>query len=53
MEEPHKPAPDAGMALRRFVPPPALCGLLLLLALVFTASNAIGGAAGPVARVSA
>ena len=29
--------------------PPALCGFLLLLALVFTVSYAVGAAAGPVA----
>ncbi|MFI1677507.1 hypothetical protein [Streptomyces sp. NPDC020607] len=34
---------------RRFVPPPALCGFLLLLVLVFAASYAVGRAAGPVA----
>ena len=35
--------------LRRLVPPPALCGFLLLLALIFTVSYAVGAAAGPVA----
>ncbi|MEU5897544.1 MULTISPECIES: hypothetical protein [Streptomyces] len=34
---------------RRWVPPPALCGFLLLLVLIFTASYAVGRAAGPVA----
>ncbi|SDM40527.1 hypothetical protein SAMN04487981_101408 [Streptomyces sp. cf386] len=29
--------------------PPALCGFLLLLALIFTVSYAVGSAAGPVA----
>ncbi|MEY9989467.1 hypothetical protein ABIE67_001499 [Streptomyces sp. V4I8] len=29
--------------------PPALCGFLLLLALIFTVSYAVGAAAGPVA----
>lgn len=29
--------------------PPALCGFLLLLALIFTVSYAVGTAAGPVA----
>jgi hypothetical protein len=29
--------------------PPALCGFLLLLAVIFTASYAVGAAAGPVA----
>ncbi|MEU9154283.1 hypothetical protein AB0D59_27935 [Streptomyces sp. NPDC048417] len=36
-------------ALRKLAPPPALCGFLLLLALVFTVSYAVGAAAGPVA----
>jgi hypothetical protein len=39
----------AGTALRKLVPPPALCGFLLLLALVFAVSYAVGSAAGPVA----
>ncbi|MCZ4513446.1 hypothetical protein O3Q52_35935 [Streptomyces sp. ActVer] len=39
----------AGAALRRLVPPPALCGFLLLLALMFVASYAAGAAIGPVA----
>ncbi|MBB5928400.1 hypothetical protein [Streptomyces echinatus] len=34
---------------RGAAPPPALCGFLLLLALVFTVSYAVGAAAGPVA----
>ncbi|WP_055565277.1 hypothetical protein [Streptomyces atriruber] len=34
---------------RGFVPPPALCGFLLLMVLVFAASYAVGRAAGPVA----
>ncbi|MEU3095324.1 hypothetical protein ABZ690_10980 [Streptomyces sp. NPDC006967] len=49
MEEPRKSSPGMGMALRRFVPPPALCGFVLLLALVFTVSYAVGATAGPVA----
>lgn len=36
-------------ALRKLVPPPALCGFLLLLALMFVASYAAGAAVGPVA----
>jgi hypothetical protein len=36
-------------ALRKLVPPPALCGFLLLLALMFMASYAAGAAVGPVA----
>ncbi|WP_432173591.1 hypothetical protein [Streptomyces sp. Tue6028] len=35
--------------LRTVVPPPALCGLLLLLALMFALSYAVGASAGPVA----
>ncbi|NUP23820.1 MAG: hypothetical protein HOZ81_48755 [Streptomyces sp.] len=46
----HSPsAPGAGAAPRRFAPPPALCGFLLLLALMFTVSYAVGAASGPVA----
>ncbi|MFI1482091.1 hypothetical protein [Streptomyces sp. NPDC020747] len=40
---------DVGVALRKLVPPPALCGFLLLLALMFVASYAAGAAVGPVA----
>ncbi|MEU9897056.1 hypothetical protein ACIBCS_33080 [Streptomyces phaeochromogenes] len=36
-------------ALPKLVPPPALCGFLLLLALMFMASYAAGAAVGPVA----
>ncbi|MGJ5752402.1 hypothetical protein FB563_0496 [Streptomyces puniciscabiei] len=39
----------AGAVLRKLVPPPALCGFLLLLALMFAVSYAVGVAAGPVA----
>ncbi|WP_425424642.1 hypothetical protein [Streptomyces phaeochromogenes] len=35
--------------LRKLMPPPALCGFLLLLALMFMASYAAGAAVGPVA----
>ncbi|UXX91371.1 hypothetical protein N7U49_01560 [Streptomyces sp. AD2-2] len=38
-----------GVTPRRLLPPPALCGFLVLLALVFSVSYAIGSAAGPVA----
>ncbi|MGW0333680.1 hypothetical protein ACWD0J_17715 [Streptomyces sp. NPDC003011] len=38
-----------GVRLRKAAPPPALCGFLLLLALIFTVSYAVGTAAGPVA----
>ncbi|MFI9175854.1 hypothetical protein [Streptomyces lincolnensis] len=49
MEEPQQPSPEKDSALRRLVPPPALCGFLLLLALVFTGSYAAGAAVDPVA----
>ncbi|MCX4405405.1 hypothetical protein ACFV8Z_41075 [Streptomyces sp. NPDC059837] len=39
----------AGVMPRRLLPPPALCGFLLLLALAFSVSYAVGSAAGPVA----
>ncbi|MEU5347589.1 hypothetical protein AB0H18_43440 [Streptomyces sp. NPDC020766] len=39
----------AGAALQKLVPPTALCGFLLLLALMFVASYAAGAAVGPVA----
>ncbi|MGQ4384774.1 hypothetical protein [Streptomyces sp. SAS_270] len=38
-----------GAVLRKAAPPPALCGYLLLLALIFTVSYAVGVGAGPVA----
>ncbi|MEV5018075.1 hypothetical protein ACIGW1_07675 [Streptomyces sp. NPDC053780] len=38
-----------GVIARRFLPPPALCGFLLLLVLVFSVSYAVGSVAGPVA----
>ncbi|WP_435862288.1 hypothetical protein [Streptomyces phaeochromogenes] len=41
--------PAAVAALWKLVPPPALCGFLLLLALMFMASYAAGAAVGPVA----
>ncbi|WP_330286940.1 hypothetical protein [Streptomyces sp. NBC_00576] len=41
--------PGASAALRTAAPPPALCGFLLLLALIFTVSYAVGTASGPVA----
>lgn len=51
MEEPEQSSssPGAGAVLRRLAPPPALCGFLLLLALVFAVSYAVGAQAGPVA----
>lgn len=49
MEEPQQSSPEKVFALRRLVPQLALCGFLLLLALIFTVSYAVGAAAGPVA----
>ncbi|GAA2244253.1 MULTISPECIES: hypothetical protein [Streptomyces] len=49
MDESRQPPTGAGVVLRKLMPPPALCGFLLLLALVFAASYAVGSAAGPVA----
>ncbi|MCH5677483.1 hypothetical protein [Streptomyces gilvus] len=49
MDESRQSPADPGAVLRRFAPAPALCGFLLLLALMFTASYAVGSAAGPVA----
>ncbi|MDX3228520.1 hypothetical protein [Streptomyces sp. ME19-01-6] len=43
------PSPDARFAARRFVPPRALLGFLVLLGVLFAASYAVGSAAGPVA----
>jgi len=42
--------PLLGVTPRRLpLPPPALCGFLLLLVLMFSVSYAVGSAAGPVA----
>ncbi|MEV6759278.1 hypothetical protein AB0N16_01250 [Streptomyces sp. NPDC051105] len=49
MAEIRQPSHPADATARRLLPPPALCGFLLLLALVFSASYAVGSAAGPVA----
>ncbi|WP_030347510.1 hypothetical protein [Streptomyces sp. NRRL S-1022] len=49
MDESRQSSSDTGAVLRKLVPPPALCGFLLLLALMFTVSYAVGVAAGPVA----
>ncbi|WP_019072985.1 hypothetical protein [Streptomyces hokutonensis] len=38
-----------GVTPRRLLPPPALCGFVLLLVLVFSVSYAVGSVAGPVA----
>ncbi|MCX5250609.1 hypothetical protein OG895_36335 [Streptomyces sp. NBC_00201] len=49
MDESRQSSSGPGAVLRRFAPVPALCGFLLLLALMFTVSYAVGVAAGPVA----
>ncbi|MEV6055090.1 hypothetical protein [Streptomyces sp. NPDC052107] len=49
MDESRQTSSGAGAVLRKLVPPPALCGFLLLLVLMFTVSYAVGAAAGPVA----
>ncbi|MFI6685718.1 hypothetical protein [Streptomyces sp. NPDC050485] len=49
MAEPQQPRPGAMPVSRRFAPPPALCGFLLLLALILWVSYEVGGAVGPVA----
>ncbi|MFC8244819.1 hypothetical protein [Streptomyces chartreusis] len=49
MKQPQQPSRGAGAVLRALAPLPALCGFLLLLALIFTASYAVGAASGPVA----
>lgn len=49
MDESRQFSSGAGAVSRKLMPPPALCGFLLLLALMFTVSYAVGVAAGPVA----
>ncbi|MFD1663077.1 hypothetical protein ACFSL4_34135 [Streptomyces caeni] len=49
MDEPRRTPSGVPVTLRRLVPPPALAGFLLLLALVFAVSYAVGAGAGPVA----
>ncbi|WP_065967996.1 hypothetical protein [Streptomyces sparsogenes] len=50
MPQTRRPASrPAAALLRAALPPPALCGFLLLLALVFAASYAVGAGVGPVA----
>ncbi|EPD67256.1 hypothetical protein [Streptomyces sp. HGB0020] len=49
MDDSRPSSPGAGAVPRKLVPPPALCGFLLLLALIFTVSYAVGTSAGPVA----
>lgn len=48
-ESRQSPLSGAAAVLRRAAPPPALCGFLLLLVLIFTVSYAVGAGAGPVA----
>lgn len=50
MDESRQPSSSGlGVVLRKAAPPPALCGFLLLLVLIFTVSYAVGVGAGPVA----
>ncbi|MFI6339630.1 hypothetical protein [Streptomyces sp. NPDC050535] len=49
MAEFGQPPRLVGVTPRRPLPPRALCGFLLLLALLFSVSYAVGSAAGPVA----
>ncbi|GFH37491.1 hypothetical protein [Streptomyces pacificus] len=49
MDDSRQAAPGVKTALRKTLPPPALCGFLLLLALVFAGSHALGERVGPVA----
>ncbi|MFJ9247271.1 hypothetical protein [Streptomyces sp. NPDC101776] len=49
MDEPRQSSPATGAVLRRLAPPPALCGFLLLLTLMFGISYAVGSGVGPVA----
>jgi anti-sigma factor RsiW len=49
MAESRHPSRIAGRVPRKLPAPPALCGFVLLLALLFSVSYAVGAAAGPVA----
>ncbi|MEV6021794.1 hypothetical protein [Streptomyces sp. NPDC052036] len=49
MDESRQLPAGESAVLRKRVPPPALCGFLLLLALMFTVSYGVGAAYGPVA----
>ncbi|WP_043678983.1 hypothetical protein [Streptomyces xylophagus] len=49
MDDSRQSDSGAGAVLGRLAPPPALCGFLLLLTLVFAASYAVGSGVGPVA----
>ncbi|MFI9649442.1 hypothetical protein ACIHAA_24485 [Streptomyces sp. NPDC052040] len=46
---PQRAAAPAAEAPPKALPPPALCGFLLLLALMFAVSYAVGSSVGPVA----
>ncbi|MGW3290691.1 hypothetical protein ACWDR3_39270 [Streptomyces sp. NPDC001002] len=49
MDEFRQSPSRAGAVLRKAAPPPALCGFLLLLTLIFATSYAVGSGVGPVA----
>ncbi|MFD8374528.1 hypothetical protein ACFV2Z_27750 [Streptomyces sp. NPDC059688] len=49
MAESRHPSRRAAGVPRTLLPPPKLCGFLLLLVLVFSVSYAVGAATGPVA----
>ncbi|MYW20370.1 hypothetical protein [Streptomyces sp. SID161] len=49
MAQSRHPSRIAGLMARTPTPPPALCGFVVLLVLVFSVSYAVGSAAGPVA----
>jgi hypothetical protein len=49
MDESRQSSSGTGAVLRKVVPPPALFGFLLLLALMFAVSYAVRAAAGPAA----
>ncbi|WP_416980876.1 hypothetical protein [Streptomyces sp. T028] len=48
-ESRQSPLSGAAAIPRKAAPPPALCGFLLLLVLIFTVSYVVGAGAGPVA----
>ncbi|MEU3344921.1 hypothetical protein ABZ723_07945 [Streptomyces sp. NPDC006700] len=48
-QTPQRADGPAAVASSKVLPPPALCGFLLLLVLMFTVSYAVGGSVGPVA----
>jgi hypothetical protein len=49
MDESRQSPSRASAVLRKAAPPPALCGFLLLLTLIFATSYAVGSGAGPIA----